>query len=205
MDQLAGGSWLGMNDAGVVAAINNRAGSLGPEHNKRSRGELVLEALDHDTATDAAEALMYLNPTAFRAFNLFIADARDGFWLRHIGPADTNGIEVFTIPEGVSMLTAFDLNDSRCRRTQIYLPLFKQSKAPKPYNEDWSDWETLFLNNTSTENGSAVHAMRVVTDTGFNTISSSLIALPNAKLDLKPVWRFARRYPHVEPYKLVPL
>ena len=47
-DLLAGGSWLGVNDSGVVAAIMNRINCLGPMENKKSRGELVLNALDHE-------------------------------------------------------------------------------------------------------------------------------------------------------------
>ena len=54
MDELAGGSWLGLNDHGVVAGILNRVGTLGPQTGKRSRGELVLEALDHADAMAAA-------------------------------------------------------------------------------------------------------------------------------------------------------
>ena len=57
LDSLAGGTWLGVNDDGLVAAVLNRRGTLGPEPGKRSRGELVLEALDHAEAYDAAEAL----------------------------------------------------------------------------------------------------------------------------------------------------
>jgi uncharacterized protein with NRDE domain len=60
LDVLAGGSWLGINDWGLVAAVLNRHGSLGPEANRRSRGELVLEALDHADAVAAAEALSHL-------------------------------------------------------------------------------------------------------------------------------------------------
>src|SRR5262249_36728407 len=56
-DDLAGGSWLGVNKSGVVAAILNRHGTLGPAPGLRSRGELVLEALDHHDAADAAKAL----------------------------------------------------------------------------------------------------------------------------------------------------
>ncbi|WP_455210871.1 NRDE family protein [Kaarinaea lacus] len=204
LDQLAGGSWLGMNDTGVIAAINNRAGSLGPEKNKRSRGELVLEALDHDTANDAAEALIHLNPMAYRAFNLFIADANGAFWLRHLGHSDTESIEVFAIPPGVAMLTAHDLNDSCCERIKAYLPRFKNAKTPQPDLDDWSEWESLLLSRESVSN-EAGGAMRIVTDSGFNTVSSSLIALPAQQQDLKPVWRFARRYPDVEPYQKVSL
>ena len=55
-DRLAGGSWLGHNDHGIVAAILNRHGTLGPANDKRSRGELVLDALEHANASDATEA-----------------------------------------------------------------------------------------------------------------------------------------------------
>ena len=61
-DMTAGGSWLGVNDDGLFAAILNRPGTLGPADGKRSRGELVLEALDHAEAKVAAEALADLNP-----------------------------------------------------------------------------------------------------------------------------------------------
>ena len=44
-DLEAGGTWLGINNEGVVAAIMNRMDTLGPMEDKRSRGELVLEAL----------------------------------------------------------------------------------------------------------------------------------------------------------------
>ena len=50
LDIEAGGSWLGVNDWGVAAAVLNRHGSLGPASGLRSRGELVLEALDHADA-----------------------------------------------------------------------------------------------------------------------------------------------------------
>jgi len=74
-----------VNDDGVFAAILNRPGTLGPADGKRSRGELVLEALDHAEAKVAAEALTDLDPDAYRPFNLIIADRYDAFWLRHGG------------------------------------------------------------------------------------------------------------------------
>src|SRR6266849_8974623 len=55
LDELAHGSWLGCNDHGVAAAILNRHGTLGPAAGFRSRGELVLEALDHADAADRSE------------------------------------------------------------------------------------------------------------------------------------------------------
>src|ERR1700680_2943129 len=100
-DLLAGGSWLGLNDWGVAAAVLNRHGSLGPAAGLRSRGELVLEALDHADAVAAAEALSHLASDSYRSFNLIVADNRDGFWLRHAG---TGKIEVRPLKDGLSLI-----------------------------------------------------------------------------------------------------
>src|SRR5919199_4867201 len=59
LDVLAGGSWLGINDWGVAAAVLNRQGSLGPAPGRRSRGELVLEALYHADALAPPQAPSY--------------------------------------------------------------------------------------------------------------------------------------------------
>lgn len=83
LDKPMGGSWLVVNDYGVAAVVTNREGTLGPATGKRSRGELVLEALDHANAGDAVQALADLEPRAYRAFNLFNGDPVSAFWLRH--------------------------------------------------------------------------------------------------------------------------
>ena len=101
IDETAGGSWLGVNDFGVVAAILNRSNSLGPKEGKRSRGELVLEALDHADASDAAKAITSINEKAYRSFNMILADNRDAFWLKH---TETARVTVNSIPEGLSLI-----------------------------------------------------------------------------------------------------
>src|SRR6201994_1967616 len=115
-DVLAGGSWLGLKDPGVVADILNRHGSLGPAPGQRSRGELVLEALDHADASEAAKALSHIEPAAYRTFNLMIADNRDAFWLRHAGGVR---IELHPIKAGLSMIAAGDLDDLGTRRLEL--------------------------------------------------------------------------------------
>ena len=104
----AGGSWLGINDHGLIAAVLNREGTLGPQSDKRSRGELVLEALDHAEAGDAAGALADLQPDAYRPFNLVLADPRTAYWLRHGGDGE---IRVHPIPAGLHMLASSELDD----------------------------------------------------------------------------------------------
>ena len=53
-DRSAGGTWMAANGAGVVAAVLNRPGSLGPAPGKRSRGELPLVALMPASDCDSA-------------------------------------------------------------------------------------------------------------------------------------------------------
>src|SRR5258708_11336256 len=62
LDLLAGGSWLGVNDWGVAAAVLNRQGSLRPAAGQRSRRELVLEAPDQPHPAAPADAVSHLDP-----------------------------------------------------------------------------------------------------------------------------------------------
>ena len=138
LDETAGGSWLGMNDHGLAAAVLNREGSLGPKTGKRSRGELVLEALDHADAASAAEALCHLDPNSYRSFNLVVADNTEAYWLRHTGGREK--VSASAIPSGLTMVTAFDLNDARSARTRRHLPALRQAAAPDPDLGEWDDW-----------------------------------------------------------------
>ena len=200
LDVLAGGSWLGINDHGVLACVLNRYGSLGPAANKRSRGELVLEALEHADAAEAATALSALEPAAYRSFNLVIADSRDAFWLKNSGEAGAE-IEIRAIPEGLSMLTARDLDDPESPRIARHLPRFRAAPLPEVDKGDWQAWQALMASREvgPDDPGSA---MTVVYDSGFETVSSSLIALPAPAAEPRqPVWLFAAGRPDLVDYE----
>ena len=194
-DRLAGGTWLGLNDEGVVAGVLNRVDSLGPKPGFRSRGELVLEALDHADAAAAAAALGALDPRAYRSFNLVIADNRDAFWLRNRGEAGVDRVETVHLSPGLSMLTAHDRNDPASGRIRGFLPRFTAALRPDPTAPDdsgWSAWEGLLASRQAAE---PYDAMAVVTDSGFGTVSSALIALPAIGSAARPIWRFAAGLP----------
>ncbi len=210
LDRLASGTWLGLNDYGVVAGVLNRVHSLGPKPGFRSRGELPLEALDHAQAAAAAEALAQVEPASYRSFNLVIADSRNAFWLRSAGgdrgregPA---AVEVIELPPGVSMFTAYDRNDPQSPRMRMYLPQFEAAKPPDPGTGDWSVWTSLLASRLHDAEAGLGGAMSVVTETGFGTVSSSLIALPAAgRKDARPVWLFAAGPPGDAPFEQVSL
>lgn len=200
LDMLAGGSWLGINDWGVVAAVLNRHGSLGPAPDRRSRGELVLEALDHADATAAAEALSHLDPAAYRTFNLIVADASHGFWLRHAGGPQ---IESKPLKDGLSMIAAGDLDDLATRRLEVALPAFRAWPTPDPDHDDWSGWQSLLGSTRAPPNEPVTAAMRFRTD-GYGTVSSALIALrARDEPDRRPLFRFAEWLPHATPWRNV--
>jgi uncharacterized protein with NRDE domain len=184
LDVLSGGSWAGLNDWGVVAVILNRYGSLGSDANKRSRGELVLEALDHAEARAAAKALRDLDPGAYRSFNLLVADAHEAYWLRNLGDAETDhggpasAVEVQALPEGLSMINAGGLNQTSDIRVRRYFDAFKAVPAPDPGAGDWASWTRVLADRSEDPEHGPISAACFMQDDGFGTLSSSLIALP---------------------------
>jgi len=158
-DELAGGTWLGVNDVGVVAGVLNRRNTLGPQEGKRSRGELVLDALDFADAADAVAMLRELDANAFRPFNMVIADNRDAFWVRNLG----NQVEAEALPPGLSMITASDRNDPNSKRIRHFRPLWQAAEAPDPDTDDWSEWEELLASREHAPDGDAFDAMNIIT------------------------------------------
>lgn len=205
LDKFARGSWLGINDEGVFSSVLNRKNSLGPAHDKRSRGELVLKALDHLDAQSAAETLVHSNGKNYQPFNLIIADYKSAFWLRNIGESS---VECHNVPYGYSMFTAEDMNSPLSPRVQFNLPRFKAANVPNPEVNNWKDWEQILAGNDSANQRSSPSTAICVPPTpGFGTVNSSLIAIPNnsSGKDQKPLWRFAPGPPNKKLFLTVPL
>lgn len=187
MDELAGGSWMGVNDEGVTAAIMNRHGTLGPQAGKRSRGELVLEALGHADAAEAAENMAHLAGGAWRPFNMVVADNRDAYVLHHRGG---DKVAVRKMQPGLWMLSAGEVNDPDSPRIAYNLPRFENAALPDPGKDDWTAWRDLLLSRDHADDTDALGAMFVETETGFGTVSSSLLGLASAEQGGGAVWRF---------------
>jgi uncharacterized protein with NRDE domain len=113
LDRRAGGTWWGVNRAGLFAAVTNRP-SAAPDRSRRSRGQLVLDVLAAASAREAAAVAAALGPDLYNPFNLFAADGRDAFAVVYegaprlvalepgvhvIGNVDPNAIEVGKIAD----------------------------------------------------------------------------------------------------------
>ena len=201
-DRQAGGSWLGLNDHGVAAAILNRVGTLGPAAGKRSRGELVLDALDYPDAAEAAEAMAGLDPQAYRPFNLLIADNCDAFWIAHRGH---DGLTVQQIPPGLAMLTAREIDDMTSPRIRRYRDRFVAAPPPDPERDDWQGWQELLEDTEPDPALGPESAMRFSLPIGFGTVSSSLIALAEPGAPERAAWRFTGVAGQVTPWAAVEL
>jgi uncharacterized protein with NRDE domain len=166
-DRLAGGTWLAVNSAGVVAGVLNRTGALGPQAGRRSRGDLPLLALREGSAAAAAAALARVDGGAYRAFNLIVADASGAFFLRGLGAGE---VTARRLPDGLHMVTAGEPDDVAMPRIARHRPKFDAARPPAP--PDWGDWPAL-LGDAA---GPPEAALNVRPNHGFGTASATLIA-----------------------------
>jgi uncharacterized protein with NRDE domain len=112
VDPRAGGTWLGLNEHGVLVAVTNRAKSHAPPR-PRSRGALARELLGQTTAAAAAAlAARQLAGDAYAGCNVVCAD-RGAAIVVHAG----DWLRVRPLPPGLHVLTAHDVNDASDRRT----------------------------------------------------------------------------------------
>ena len=183
-DRLGGGTWMGINSAGVVAAVLNRVGSLGPAPGKRSRGELPLLALRGACAGDAAEAIAGLDAELWRSFNLVVADRGGAVFLRGLG---YGRVEAEALAPGLHMITALDPDDMDSPRVARHLPAFQAAVAPDV--DGWAAWRAILADRE----GGAGEQINVVPRGGFGTVCSSLVTL---RADGGTEWLFAAGAPH---------
>ena len=202
-DDLAGGSWQGINKHGVVAAMLNRQGTLGPAEGKRTRGELVLLALDQSDAADAAEVMAELEPRSYRSFNMVVADRDDAFFVAHRD--EKRVVAVTPLPDGLTMLTAREPDDRSSPRIAFYRSRFLAAPPPDPAADDFAAWESLLASTRRAPKAGPEGAMSFALPSGFGTVCGSLIALPAEGADAPPVFRFAAGPPDRTEFKPVAL
>ena len=178
-DRTAGGTWMGINRAGVVAAVLNRPGSLGPAAGKRSRGELPLLALREGSAKAAAEALAGLDAGLWRGFNMVLADRDGAVFVRGLARGRP---EIEALAPGLHMVTAHDPDDPDSPRVARHLPRLRAATPPDA--DDWAAWRTILADR----GGVPVEQINVQPRGGFGTVCTSLVEL---RQDTPPRWLFA--------------
>jgi uncharacterized protein with NRDE domain len=81
-DLVAGGTWLGVNEEGVLVSLANHEGTLRSGGSLCSRGAVVLETLRHGSAIEARRFAEWVAP-ACKAYTLLVADPEQAVVLDH--------------------------------------------------------------------------------------------------------------------------
>ena len=191
-DITAGGSWLGLNNSGLVATVLNRSNSLGPNTSKNSRGNLIIDILKNETLDSALSYIKFLDNTKWKPFNLFIANNKKAYWIKS---TEKDKISINIVPEGKHFLDSYGLNNNESERYLNNKNKFESLNDPNPEKAEWDEWIN-FLANKSYPKDKPLAAMNI-TDKfkkNYGTLSSSIIALPadnGLNKNIKPLFLFS--------------
>ena len=133
-DLRAGGTWLGVNQHGVIAGLlNRRTADYGPADPKlRSRGLLCLDALRRRDARSAARFVAAQPGAAYNPFNLLVASAEAAFVTYNRG----GEIDQAQLRPGFHLLTNADVDDFECPRISRSFGRFAELGARPGFAHD---------------------------------------------------------------------
>jgi uncharacterized protein with NRDE domain len=116
-DKLAGGTWLAVNENGLVAGLTNQPSALGRDDTRRSRGELPLAFAAHaDAATAVAKVCADLDPADYNPCWLLVGDRTSLF---SVGMTGGRHPEVRRLPPGSYVLENVPLDDHSAKAQRI--------------------------------------------------------------------------------------
>ena len=127
LDLVAGGTWLGLNEHGLLVAVTNRK-KTDPPADPPSRGLLCRQLLaGREMASLADAALRELQGNRFAGCNLLIAD-REGACVIEAG--DT--LKMTRLSPGLHLLANTELNDTHDRRIERVRREFAHANPATP-------------------------------------------------------------------------
>jgi len=196
-DRTAGGTWLGHNEHGVLAAVTNRWTDVDLA-GERSRGRLVADALAASSAEAAARVVEdAVADASYAGFNLVLADERAAVYCEWDGRLRVRnwrpGVHVvvnvgadgdFAVPDHRQKVGERQAVDARRARTAL-------RPEPGETAPAWRDRAAAVLRDH--EYAFCVHG------DGFGTQSSSLLTLGADG----PDWRYADGPPCETAYRPV--
>lgn len=115
-DEVAGGTWLGLNAHGVFVGITNRHSGM-RDPSRVSRGAIVIEALRGTSAAAVHDAMSRLDPSRHNGFHLVYADRRDVL----ATVSDGEYMVQLTLGSGLHVVTerSFGAGDDRRREGRV--------------------------------------------------------------------------------------
>ncbi|HVN84722.1 MAG TPA: NRDE family protein [Candidatus Binatia bacterium] len=182
-DLVAGGTWFGVNEDGLVVGLLNRrrpGGIAAVNPTLRSRGLLALEMLQCRSLDDALAHLHNEAGERYNGFNLLLATPSHAY----VAHNDDARIHITSLPPGVHLLTNLALNDPTCPRIAKSARLFESvalaltadpERLVERLQPILADHSTpLDPRSELPPNNLCVHAER------FGTCSASILIVPRA-------------------------
>ncbi|MEM7201593.1 MAG: NRDE family protein [Planctomycetota bacterium] len=174
-DRRAGGTWLGVNDLGMVAGLTNAPGPTRP--NASSRGHLPHFALDTEDVDAAVEAVAAATERAsYNPFQLLVADGKTTAWVAHRVGMTTSGI----VDGPVAVLT------NEHTLNELHLPGLPAATADGLSLDARLEALRAVLLDRGEQSGHPV----LKTGGAWGTVSSSLIAI-SSTAPTQLTWRYA--------------
>lgn len=182
-DLEAGGTWIGVNDAGLFAGITNRFG-VPRKPDAPSRGRWVPELLAFDTAERAIE-LVRSGAIEENGFHLLVADLEHAYEVRHDGVT----VAIERLPLGVTV---------RTERSHGAAPAPREGRIARFLAARGTDLETLAEVLDLEDPEQSLDGVRVFSPAlNYGTRSSAIIEVSPGGLR----FQHAERYPATTAYR----
>ncbi len=174
-DRKAGGTWIGVNECGVFVGITNKWNDADLD-GERSRGLLVADALEAESATEAGATVERETANReYEGFYLVIADGADAYWYAWDGECSRTrfepGVHV-VVNAAVDGSLDIPTHRSEIARTQAENARTVRRTLEVGTDESVDDW----LERAGDVLGDHEYGVCLHRD-GFGTRSSSLLAV----------------------------
>ncbi|RME05926.1 MAG: hypothetical protein D6812_02375 [Deltaproteobacteria bacterium] len=189
LDLEAGGTWLGLSETGLFAALTNRFG-CSPRPGQRSRGEIVLDALAAGSLDHAKERVAGLDPSTYPPFHLLLATRKEALLFWH----DGRRIAQRRLPPGIVLVTERSFGAAPTRREEMLRRALDPLKHP-PTIEELG--RLLRRHAAESFEGVCIH----LPDLDYGTRSSTILCFGPTE----PTFLFADGPPCRTPYGRIPL
>ncbi|HTM68029.1 MAG TPA: NRDE family protein [Candidatus Binatia bacterium] len=166
-DLEGGGTWIGVNAAGVFAGITNRA-DVPARDGLASRGALVLQALGERDARKAAQRLSRTDGRAYNGFRLVIADREDTFLVS----GDGMGVRLDPLGSGLHVVTNLGFGPDSCARAANAAVAYRRHARHCPPTPA-ALGAMLGVHGSSPLDGTCVH----MPERGYGTRSSTIVRM----------------------------
>jgi hypothetical protein len=189
IDRQAGGTWLGVNQYGLVAAVCNRRKSVVPAE-PRSRGLLCRDLLQLRNAREAAEhAARELGTGRYAGANYVCADAKFAAVV-HGG----NRVEIVELAPGLHLVSGGDVDDPSDQGHEFVRRMLTLHKLDSAVTF-LAVASRAFSRKLDTTGRRGV----VITGIEYGTVSSTLLSLPR-KIQ-QAIYQYAPGPPSDHPYE----